>query len=55
MRDKTYVVIRCAYIRVLFESQYYINKVEGVDWVSFAPDRNTWHTPLNMVMALQVM
>jgi hypothetical protein len=54
-RDKTYVLICCAYIRGLFESQYCINNVGDVDWVSLPSDRNTWQSPLNIVLALQVV
>jgi len=39
----------------LFESQYYINKFGDLDWVSFAPDRNTCRAPLNIVTSLQVL
>jgi len=39
----------------LFESQYYINKVGDLDWVSLAPDRNKCRAPLNTVTSLQVM
>jgi hypothetical protein len=36
---KLKVLISCMYIRGLFESQYYINKVD-VDWVFLAPFSN---------------
>jgi hypothetical protein len=32
----------------LFESQYYINKVGDVDWVSLATDRNMWKGPFKL-------
>jgi len=38
-----------------FESQYYINTVGDVDWVSLAPDSKVWKAPLNMVMSLHVV
>ena len=42
-------------MRGFFESEYYINTVGDVDWVSLAPDRKVWKAPLNMVMFLQVV
>jgi len=55
MRNKTYIQICCAYIRGLFESQYYINKVGDVDWVSLAPGKNMCKAPLTVVISLQVV
>jgi len=34
------VLTSCTYIRGLFESQYYINKVGDMDWVFLAPLSN---------------
>jgi hypothetical protein len=33
-----------------FEIQYYVKIVEDMDWLTLAPNRNVWKTPLNMVM-----
>jgi len=38
-RDKTHVLICCAYIRGYFKSPYNIDTVGDVDWVCLAPDR----------------
>jgi len=55
VREIKHVLICCAYIRGFFESQYYINTVGYVDWVSLAPDRKVRNAPQNMVMSLQVV
>ena len=54
-RDRTNLLIWCAYFRGLFESQYYINKVGDVDWVCLASGRNMCKAPLSMVTSLQVV
>ena len=33
-----------------FEIQYYVKIVEDMDWLTLAPNRNVWKTPLKMVM-----
>jgi hypothetical protein len=49
------VLICCAYIRGFFESQYYVDTVGDMDWISLAPDRKVWKAPMKMVMCVQVV
>ena len=38
-----------------FETQCCIKTVEDMQWVSLAPRRKVWKTPLSMVMSLHVV